>query len=170
MEKKSDIPSRRKKRLLDSPFDNNGEARDSIKETEKIIPTHIEDQTQKHECKKLPDRPILGKENSKSHSIMNHCFLSAKKPPGSRKKLRTTNMISNPNAMLCTPTSPPTSPQFSSPSNILALKILTSSTGLSSAPVFTNPILLTTPIPLVTRPKIVCFPSSHGVGASVMKN
>ena len=27
-----------------------------------------------------------------------------------------------------------------------------------------------TPMPEQTRPKIVCLPSSHGVGASVMKN
>ena len=67
---------------------------------------------------------------------------------------------------------PSTYNQISSPSasKILALTILTSSTGLSSAPVLTNPILFTTPIPLVTRPKIVCFPSSHGVGANVIKN
>lgn len=59
----------------------------------------------------------------------------------------------------------------SSPSStILALLISTRSTGLSSAPVFTNPILCTTLNPLFTLPKIVCFPSNHGVGASVMKN
>ncbi len=60
--------------------------------------------------------------------------------------------------------------QTSSPpsSTTLALRILGGSTGRSSSPVFTSPILCTTPNPLVTRPKIVCFPSSHGVGASVI--
>ena len=79
--------------------------------------------------------------------------------------------------MQCIPCSKYFSPKISnpyqtssSPSNTLAFTILTSSTGLSSAPVLTNPILFTTPIPLVTRPKIVCFPSSHGVGANVIKN
>ncbi|TGO21525.1 hypothetical protein BPAE_0215g00170 [Botrytis paeoniae] len=69
-----------------------------------------------------------------------------------------------------TPTPYNTPPTPSSPSKTLPLKILTSSTGLSSAPVFTSPILFTVPIPLVTRPKIVCFPSNHGVGANVIKN
>lgn len=59
----------------------------------------------------------------------------------------------------------------SSPSSIiLAFNILTWSTGLSSAPVLTSPIRCTTLSPLFTLPKIVCFPSSQGVGARVMKN
>ena len=81
----------------------------------------------------------------------------------------------------------------SSPWSTLALTIFTSSTGRSSAPTLTRPILWTDErriqvsivsqtswvvpsgdipifIPLLTRPKIVCFPSSQGVGASVMKN
>lgn len=60
------------------------------------------------------------------------------------------------------------SPTFSS--STYAFNTLTSSTGLSSTPVFTNPILFKTPNPLVTLPKIVCFPSNHGVGANVIKN
>ena len=61
--------------------------------------------------------------------------------------------------------------QVPSPSSTtLAPRILTSSTGRSSFPVFTKPILFTTPSPLFTLPNIVCFPSNHGVGANVMKN
>ena len=41
---------------------------------------------------------------------------------------------------------------------------------LSCAPVLTKPSFFTTVIPEHTRPKIVCLPSNHGVGASVMKN
>lgn len=51
-----------------------------------------------------------------------------------------------------------------------ARMIVTSFTGLSCASVLTNPICLTTLIPSLTRPKIVCLPSRWGVGASVMKN
>jgi hypothetical protein len=58
----------------------------------------------------------------------------------------------------------------SSPFNIRASRMRTSSTGRSSAPTLTRPILCTIFIPLLTLPKIVCLPSSHGVGASVMKN
>jgi hypothetical protein len=47
----------------------------------------------------------------------------------------------------------------------------TSSRGLSRASVSTWEIASTTPIPSVTPPKTVCFPSSHGVSAAVtMKN
>ncbi len=53
-------------------------------------------------------------------------------------------------------------------STTLAFSIRTWSIGLSSAPVFTSPILCTTLNPLFTLPNIVCFPSSHGVGASVI--
>lgn len=60
-------------------------------------------------------------------------------------------------------------PAYSSSASIFAVMMLTGSTGLSSLSVFTIPILLTTCIPSFTRPKIVCFPSSHGVGARVMK-
>lgn len=45
----------------------------------------------------------------------------------------------------------------------------TSSMGLSCASVLTSPIRCTILIPEVTRPKMVCFPSSQGVGARVMK-
>ena len=48
--------------------------------------------------------------------------------------------------------------------------ITTSRIGLSPGPVLTFPIASTTSIPPVTRPKIACLPSSHGVGASVTKN
>lgn len=58
----------------------------------------------------------------------------------------------------------------SSPCSTRALTILTSSSGLSSAPVLTKPSFFTVLSPLFTRPKMVCFPSNHGVGASVMKN
>lgn len=58
----------------------------------------------------------------------------------------------------------------SSPCSTRALIILTSSSGLSSAPVLTKPSFFTVLSPLFTRPKMVCFPSNHGVGASVMKN
>lgn len=58
----------------------------------------------------------------------------------------------------------------SSPFNIRASRMRTSSTGRSSAPTLTRPILCTIFIPLLTLPKIVCLPSSQGVGASVMKN
>ena len=34
----------------------------------------------------------------------------------------------------------------------------------------TLPSFATFPMCALTRPKMVCFPSSHGVGASVMKN
>lgn len=51
-----------------------------------------------------------------------------------------------------------------------AFKMRTSVVGRSRASVCTFPSLLTTPMPEQTRPKIVCLPSSHGVGASVMKN
>ncbi len=57
----------------------------------------------------------------------------------------------------------------SSPSStVFALLIFGGSIGLSSAPVFTSPILCTTLNPLFTLPNIVCFPSSQGVGANVM--
>ncbi|KAF2083792.1 hypothetical protein K490DRAFT_5301, partial [Saccharata proteae CBS 121410] len=36
--------------------------------------------------------------------------------------------------------------------------------------VATLPIFCKTPKPLLTLPKMVCFPSSQGVGARVMKN
>jgi hypothetical protein len=49
-----------------------------------------------------------------------------------------------------------------------ALKIDTLSTGLSSR-VSTMPIRCTTSIPFTTRPKMVCLPFNHGVGASVIK-
>jgi len=58
----------------------------------------------------------------------------------------------------------------SSPSTTLARTIRTSSTGLSSPSVLTIPMRCTTFIPLRTLPKIVCFPSNHGVGANVTKN
>lgn len=45
-----------------------------------------------------------------------------------------------------------------------------SSTGRSVASVLTLPIRSMMPIPEDTRPKIVCLPSSQGVGARVMKN
>lgn len=51
-----------------------------------------------------------------------------------------------------------------------AFSILTSSMGLSFWSVSTIPIRLITSIPRSTRPKMVCLPSSHWVGASVMKN
>ena len=59
-------------------------------------------------------------------------------------------------------------PASSSSSRIRAVRILTCSNGLSSAPVFTRPILCTTLNPLFTLPNIVCLPSSQGVGAKVM--
>ena len=52
----------------------------------------------------------------------------------------------------------------------IAFSIRTSVVGLSCASVWTFPSLLMTPMPEETRPKMVCFPSSHGVGANVMKN
>ena len=52
----------------------------------------------------------------------------------------------------------------------VAFSIRTSVVGLSWASVWTFPSLLMTPMPEDTRPKMVCFPSSHGVGANVMKN
>lgn len=57
-----------------------------------------------------------------------------------------------------------------SPSTTRVARILSSSTGLSSAPVGTSPMRFTIAMPFLTRPKMVCLPSSHGVGASVMKN
>jgi len=48
--------------------------------------------------------------------------------------------------------------------------ILISSYGLSSLFVFTFSIVCTTSRPESTRPKIVCFLSSHGVAFVVMKN
>ena len=48
--------------------------------------------------------------------------------------------------------------------------IFTSTVGRSLASVATDPMRFTTGIPPQTRPKMVCFPSSQGVGASVMKN
>lgn len=48
--------------------------------------------------------------------------------------------------------------------------ILISCVGLSSRSVCVIPKLLTILIPSETLPKMVCFPSSHGVGARVMKN
>jgi len=51
-----------------------------------------------------------------------------------------------------------------------ARTILISFSGLSCASVCTLPRRLTTSIPEHTRPKMVCFPSSHGVGARLMKN
>ena len=59
-------------------------------------------------------------------------------------------------------------PTSSSSSRTRAVRILTCSNGLSSAPVFTRPILCTTLNPLFTLPNIVCLPSSQGVGAKVM--
>ncbi len=41
---------------------------------------------------------------------------------------------------------------------------------VTSVPVARFPILFTTPIPLHTRPKMACLPSSQGVTVSVMKN
>lgn len=41
--------------------------------------------------------------------------------------------------------------------------------GLSSPSVWTIPIRCTILIPAETRPNMVCAPSSHGVGASVIK-
>lgn len=52
----------------------------------------------------------------------------------------------------------------------VALNIRTSVVGLSWASVWTFPNLLMTPMPEDTRPKMVCLPSSHGVGARVTKN
>lgn len=52
----------------------------------------------------------------------------------------------------------------------VTLNILMSSAGLSCELVSTMPILLRTPMPWHTRPKIECFPSSHWVGARVRKN
>ena len=48
--------------------------------------------------------------------------------------------------------------------------IVTSSTGLSWLPVFIRLIRSTTSAPSMTSPKMVCFPLSHGVGTTVMKN
>lgn len=58
--------------------------------------------------------------------------------------------------------------------------IFISWSGRSCASVGTSPMCFTMPMPSLTRPKMVCFPishslitvvpSSHGVGASVMKN
>ena len=42
--------------------------------------------------------------------------------------------------------------------------------GVVRVPVATLPILFTMPMPLQTRPNMVCLPSSQGVTASVMKN
>lgn len=58
----------------------------------------------------------------------------------------------------------------SSPCTTRAFMIFTSSSGRFSAPVLTKPIFCTTRMPLLTLPKMVCLPSNHGVGASVMKN
>lgn len=44
------------------------------------------------------------------------------------------------------------------------------SIGRSAASVWTLPSCFTTPMPLQTRPKMVCFPSRWGWGASVIKN
>lgn len=46
----------------------------------------------------------------------------------------------------------------------------TSVVGLSCASVWMLPSRFTTLIPEHTRPKMVCLPSSQGVGANVMKN
>lgn len=54
--------------------------------------------------------------------------------------------------------------------SILDFSIFTLSTGRSDLSVSTKPMRLTTCIPEWTRPNIVCFLSSHWVGASVMKN
>lgn len=51
-----------------------------------------------------------------------------------------------------------------------ALMIFTSSTGRSWEFVSTIPTRFTMPIPWHTRPKMVCLPSSHWVGARVTKN
>ena len=51
-----------------------------------------------------------------------------------------------------------------------AVKMVTSVVGRSVASVCTLPILFTVCMPEYTRPKMVCLLSSHGVGASVMKN
>lgn len=51
-----------------------------------------------------------------------------------------------------------------------ALSILTSVVGRSVASVCTLPSRLMVLIPPHTRPKMVCLPSSQGVGARVMKN
>jgi hypothetical protein len=51
-----------------------------------------------------------------------------------------------------------------------ARRILTSVVGRSLASVCTLPRRLMTLMPLHTLPKIVCLPSSHGVGARVTKN
>lgn len=51
-----------------------------------------------------------------------------------------------------------------------ARMILTSVVGRSIALVCTFPMALILSMPEHTRPKMVCLPSSHGVGASVMKN
>jgi len=40
----------------------------------------------------------------------------------------------------------------------------------AGAPVWILPKRCTVPMPLYTRPKIVCLPSSQGVGANVTKN
>jgi hypothetical protein len=53
-------------------------------------------------------------------------------------------------------------------STLRARRILTSVVGRSVASVCTFPSRLTTAMPLQMRPKIVCLPSSHGVGARVM--
>lgn len=58
---------------------------------------------------------------------------------------------------------------YSSSWAMQALLMDTSSMGLSCASVLTSPIRCTIFIPEVTRPKMVCFPSSQGVGARVMK-
>lgn len=60
--------------------------------------------------------------------------------------------------------------QSSSFSTMYAEIILISCVGLSSRSVWVIPKLLTILIPSETLPNIVCFPSSHGVGARVMKN
>ena len=52
---------------------------------------------------------------------------------------------------------------------MMALRMVRSCTGLSSFPVCTEPMRSTTRMPSDTRPKMVCLPSSQGVGASVMK-
>lgn len=78
--------------------------------------------------------------------------------------------------VLCSPSSVSSLPPSPSPTKRLnyfvadALKILSSSVGLSDLSVSINPIRCTTRIPVLTRPKMVCFPSSQGVGPSVMKN
>lgn len=52
----------------------------------------------------------------------------------------------------------------------LALMMVMGVSGLSFLSVCTMPRRFITPIPVHTRPKMVCLPSSQGVGARVMKN